>query len=189
MLRRTLLIAAVIVMCLLAVGCSPTPSRTRSPARPSRRRPNPPNPAVPVEAPVDTPPEPADQPAEPAVEPVSQRVINDRTMHRPIWYRTPQTWSPVRATVPPATRGLSNGGDDLSFDTLWRASMMAHAAKDPYWQATVSTETEEFPELTEVIADKCASCHMPLAHFDATVNGETPLDRGRGLSQPRKPTA
>ena len=62
--------------------------------------------------------------------------------------------------------------------------MMAHAGKDPYWQASVSAETKEFPELTEVIADKCASCHMPLAHFDATTNGEVPLVVGDGYLNP-----
>jgi hypothetical protein len=70
---------------------------------------------------------------------------------------------------------------DISFDTLWRASMMAHSAKDPYWQASVSTETAEFPELTQEIAERCSRCHMPLAHFDAIANGETPLILGQGF--------
>ncbi len=75
-------------------------------------------------------------------------------------------------------------GNELSFDTLWRASMMGHAAKDPYWLATVGSETEEFPQLEAVIADKCATCHMPLAHFDAQVNEQPTLILGDGFLNP-----
>ncbi len=81
--------------------------------------------------------------------------------------------------------GLFDGnGEEVSFDTLWRASMMAHAARDPYWLATVSSETEEFPHLEEVIADKCATCHMPLAHFDAQANQQPTLILGDGFYNP-----
>ncbi|MEJ2756886.1 MAG: hypothetical protein P8046_00260 [Anaerolineales bacterium] len=75
-------------------------------------------------------------------------------------------------------------GSELSFDTLWRASMMGHAAKDPYWLATVGSETEEFSELEAVIADKCATCHMPLAHFDAQVNDQPTLILRDGFLNP-----
>ncbi|MEN8240828.1 MAG: hypothetical protein ABFS17_02815 [Chloroflexota bacterium] len=70
--------------------------------------------------------------------------------------------------------GLSDtDGNDISFDSKWRSSMHAFAAIDPYWQASVSAEVVENPELSEVIENKCATCHMPLAHFDANANGET----------------
>lgn len=81
--------------------------------------------------------------------------------------------------------GLTDGaGNDTSFDSQWRASMMGHAAKDPYWLATVGSETEEFPELKAAIADKCATCHMPLAHFDAQVNEQATLILGDGFLSP-----
>lgn len=81
--------------------------------------------------------------------------------------------------------GLTSAeGEEISFDTLWRASMMGHSAKDPYWLATVGSETEEFPELEAVIADKCATCHMPMAHFDAQVNEQPTLILADGFLNP-----
>jgi mono/diheme cytochrome c family protein len=78
-------------------------------------------------------------------------------------------------------------GNDVSFDTLWRNSMHAFAAIDPYWQASVSAEVVENPELAGVIEDKCATCHMPLAYFDATVNGETAFVLSDGFANPDHP--
>ncbi|MBN2045382.1 MAG: hypothetical protein JW757_10210 [Anaerolineales bacterium] len=74
--------------------------------------------------------------------------------------------------------------NDISFDTLWRASMMAHSARDPYFQASVSAETSLFPERNGEIAEECARCHMPLAHFDATANHEPPLILEQGYLNP-----
>ncbi|MEB2286549.1 MAG: hypothetical protein OZ934_00390 [Anaerolineae bacterium] len=62
-------------------------------------------------------------------------------------------------------------GNDVSIGHYWRATMMANAARDPYWQASVSIETANLPQYTEVIEDKCALCHTPLAHFSAMQAG------------------
>ena len=84
--------------------------------------------------------------------------------------------------------GLSDAaGSDVSFDTLWRSSMHAFAAVDPYWQASVSAEVVENPELAIVIENKCATCHMPLAHFDANANGETAKMFAEGFLNPENP--
>jgi hypothetical protein len=69
---------------------------------------------------------------------------------------------------------------DVSFDAAWRSTMMANAARDPYWQATVRSEVLTNPEYEEIIEDTCATCHMPMARFtDHTVDaaGEI-LDEG-----------
>jgi hypothetical protein len=63
-------------------------------------------------------------------------------------------------------------GRDVSFNTAWRSSMMANAARDPYWQASVRGEIVANPELRETIEDKCATCHMPLARTEAAAAGE-----------------
>ena len=186
MLRRTLLVTVLILLAVLAAGCKPDPIPGQIPGPTFPPPTKPADIAAPVEAPSDTPAEPA-QPTEPAAqptEPVSQRTINDRTIAPPDLVQDSTDLVSGSGNCAACHSGLLNNGEDLSFDTLWRASMMAHSAKDPYWQATVSTETEEFPELTEVIADKCASCHMPLARFDATANGETPLIVGDGYLNP-----
>jgi hypothetical protein len=84
--------------------------------------------------------------------------------------------------------GLQDGdGNDVSFDNAWSASMHAFAAIDPYWQASVSAEVVENPGLAGVIEDKCANCHMPLAHFDATAYGEAALVLVDGFAYPDNP--
>jgi len=66
-------------------------------------------------------------------------------------------------------------GKDVSIDSDWRSTMMANAAKDPYWQAKVFTEVYHTPALKEVIEDTCATCHMPMARTQAQVDGTSSL--------------
>jgi len=66
---------------------------------------------------------------------------------------------------------LSPSGQDVSMGVDWRASMMAHSAKDPYWQASVRRETLVHPSAAEHIQDECAACHMPMARFKAHTAG------------------
>lgn len=62
-------------------------------------------------------------------------------------------------------------GQDVSIDTHWRSTMMANSAKDPLWQAKVSSEVERNPALQAVIEEKCATCHMPMARTQAEALG------------------
>lgn len=62
-------------------------------------------------------------------------------------------------------------GNDLSLATHWRSTMMANAARDPYWQAKVESEVSLFPSLQAVIEDKCTTCHTPLARTQAIYDG------------------
>ena len=62
-------------------------------------------------------------------------------------------------------------GIDISPTTLWRSTMMANAARDPLWQAKVSTEVIEHPLLQSVIEDKCTTCHSPMGRTQAIYNG------------------
>ena len=57
-------------------------------------------------------------------------------------------------------------GEDVSFGTLWRASMMAHSARDPYWQAGVRREVADHPRAQQAIENECSRCHMPMAHVE-----------------------
>lgn len=60
--------------------------------------------------------------------------------------------------------GLSTrAGEDISFGHAWRASMMANAARDPYWQAAVRRELIDFPASTAAVENECSRCHMPMA--------------------------
>jgi len=63
-------------------------------------------------------------------------------------------------------------GKDISIGIDWRGSIMANSARDPYWQASVRRESIDHPESKSAIEDECASCHMPIARFEAKVKGE-----------------
>ena len=63
------------------------------------------------------------------------------------------------------TQMVDQAGTDVSIDAAWRSTMMANAARDPYWQAAVRGEVLTNPEYEEIIEDTCATCHMPMARF------------------------
>ncbi len=84
--------------------------------------------------------------------------------------------------------GLKDGaGTDVSMPTHWRSTMMANAAKDPIWQAKVSSEVARFPMLQEVIEKKCTTCHMPMAETQAVVQGQPVTALGDGFFSPANP--
>jgi hypothetical protein len=63
-------------------------------------------------------------------------------------------------------------GNDMSISNHWRSTMMANAAKDPLWQAKVSSEVARNTKLKQIIESKCATCHMPMAWTQAGVHGQ-----------------
>jgi hypothetical protein len=68
--------------------------------------------------------------------------------------------------------GLStSAGEDVSIGFSWRPTMMANAARDPYWQAGVRRETIDHPEASKEIQNECSKCHMPMARYEANANG------------------
>ena len=62
-------------------------------------------------------------------------------------------------------------GADVSIGFDWRASMMANAARDPYFQAAVRREVMDHPEAAAEIEGECSRCHMPMAAFAALEGG------------------
>jgi cytochrome c551/c552 len=68
--------------------------------------------------------------------------------------------------------GLSApSGEDVSIGAAWRGSMMANAARDPYWMAGVRRETIDHPTAREEIEDECSVCHMPMTRTLAAMAG------------------
>ncbi|MCB1021717.1 MAG: hypothetical protein KDC27_17425 [Acidobacteria bacterium] len=59
---------------------------------------------------------------------------------------------------------------------LWSASMMAHSAVDPYWQAKVRYETAETPAAAAAIENACLSCHAPMQQYEARATGGLRFD-------------
>lgn len=62
-------------------------------------------------------------------------------------------------------------GNDISFDTAWRSTMMANSGRDPYWRAGLRREVLANPDFGDFIQDKCSTCHMPMAR--TTINFST----------------
>ena len=69
---------------------------------------------------------------------------------------------------------VDEAGNDVSTDRLWRSTVMANSARDPYWQASVRSEVSLRPELAEEIEATCSRCHRPMANVTAQAEGETP---------------
>jgi hypothetical protein len=76
-------------------------------------------------------------------------------------------------------------GEDVSIGVSWRASMMAHSSRDPYWQGAVRREAIDHPEHAAAIEDECSICHMPMTTYPAraasglgTVFARLPVSRG-----------
>lgn len=72
------------------------------------------------------------------------------------------------------TAGIASvdlGGNDINVVDDWRASMMANAAKDPFWRAKVSHEVLENPDHQVEIESTCTKCHAPLGNYNAQHNG------------------
>jgi hypothetical protein len=70
--------------------------------------------------------------------------------------------------------GLSTAkGVDVSIGIDWRGTMMAQAARDPYWQATVRRELSDHSPAAAAIEHECSLCHMPMAHVQARADGKT----------------
>jgi len=66
-----------------------------------------------------------------------------------------------------------DNGNDVNVIDDWRASMMANAAKDPFWQAKVSHEVAINPQHQQITETICTKCHAPLGHFAAFHDGAT----------------
>jgi hypothetical protein len=62
-------------------------------------------------------------------------------------------------------------GEDVSIGFAWRSSIMGNSARDPYWQASVRREDIDHPEAKGEIEDGCADCHMPIARYQAKLQG------------------
>jgi hypothetical protein len=87
---------------------------------------------------------------------------------------------------------VAASGEDVSIGATWRSTIMANAARDPYWQASVRRETIDHSSHGAAIQDECAACHMPMstriaraagsagdvfAHLPIVRDGRAPLSR------------
>jgi len=66
---------------------------------------------------------------------------------------------------------ITPSGKDVSIGLDWRASIMANSSRDPYWQGSVRRETLDHPQARATIEDECSICHMPMARYEAKLQG------------------
>ena len=66
----------------------------------------------------------------------------------------------------------TQSGRDISIGLAWRSSIMANSARDPYWQASVRRESIDHSPASKDIENECSVCHMPVAHYEAKVEGK-----------------
>ena len=62
-------------------------------------------------------------------------------------------------------------GEDVSVGFAWRGSAMAHAARDPYWQASVRREVTDHGGAGAAIENECSRCHMPMHNVTVQAGG------------------
>ncbi len=65
----------------------------------------------------------------------------------------------------------SPAGEDVSIGVAWRGSIMANAARDPYFHASLRRELIDHPSAASEIEDECAGCHLPMAQRVAEASG------------------
>ncbi len=78
-------------------------------------------------------------------------------------------------------------GNEVSIDGHWRSTMMANSAKDPLWQAKISSEVRRNPGLQSVIEEKCSRCHMGMARYQALTDDAPVAVLGDGFLSPGHP--
>lgn len=66
---------------------------------------------------------------------------------------------------------LTADGQDVNVHDDWSATLMANAAKDPFWRAKVSHEILVNPAHSAELQTKCTSCHAPQGHYTAILRG------------------
>ena len=176
--RTAILSLLFVVLALLAAGCGEAPATTAPAATAAATTPAPVM-ATAVEPTAITREEPATaQPVEgagPARNPAQETVLST--------FMTADFSGSGTCVL--CHEGLRDeAGSDVSLTTAWRSTMMANAAKDPVWQAKVSSEVARFPMLQEVIEEKCVTCHMPMAKTQAEVDAQPIAAQGDGFFDP-----
>ncbi|MCB9683015.1 MAG: hypothetical protein H6733_16230 [Alphaproteobacteria bacterium] len=86
-------------------------------------------------------------------------------------------WATVEACTDCHSHGAQStaltdaAGRDISPASLWPATMMGNAARDPIWRAVMERETTLRPAAAAVIEDTCMTCHAPMAQRLAASDG------------------
>lgn len=161
--------AFVVVTLIFLEACATPPRPTESP----------PTATIPTR-PQNTPPPTATT----ITTPTEEAVVEVGYPGLPLPFQRGELFSTSGTCAVCHTRLTDDTGVDVSIDSYWRSTIMANAARDPYWQASVRMEVLENSDLESAIEDSCTTCHMPMARFTASANGELGMVFGDGLVDP-----
>ncbi|TET84190.1 MAG: hypothetical protein E3J37_04160, partial [Anaerolineales bacterium] len=159
----------VVVTLVLVAACTTPPSPTESPPT-----------ATVSTRPKNTPPPTATA----IITSTEGTIVEAGHLGLPLPFQQGELFSTSGACAVCHTKTVDDAGADVSIDANWRSTIMANAARDPYWQASVRAEVLENPDLALVIEDRCATCHMPMARFTLFANDEQGKVFGSGFVDP-----
>lgn len=70
---------------------------------------------------------------------------------------------------PAQLASVTSDGTDVNVVDAWGSSIMANAARDPYWKAKVRESVMANPSHQVELENTCTSCHAPLGRYTATI--------------------
>src|SRR5687767_14407958 len=65
----------------------------------------------------------------------------------------------------------TSDNEDVSIGTMWRSTIMANSARDPYFHAALRREVMDHPSQAAEIQHECAGCHAPMLQRTAHAGG------------------
>ena len=87
-----------------------------------------------------------------------------------VLFPTAKTCGGCHGHDPNGNAMVTGDGTDVNTYDDWRSTMMANAARDPFWRAKVSHEILVNPAHSLELQDKCTSCHAPAGHYQAKLH-------------------
>jgi hypothetical protein len=87
-----------------------------------------------------------------------------------VLFPTAKTCGGCHGHDPNGSAMVTSDGTDVNIYDDWRSTMMANAARDPFWRAKVSHEMLVNPAHSLELQDKCTSCHAPAGHYQAKLH-------------------
>jgi len=87
-----------------------------------------------------------------------------------ILFPTAKLCSGCHGKDPNGNAMVTGDGTDVNIYDDWRSTMMANAARDPFWRAKVTHEMLVNPAHSLELQDKCTSCHAPAGHYQAKLH-------------------
>ena len=87
------------------------------------------------------------------------------------WFAASGTCVQCHGTDTAMIANVDGEGMDINVVDDWKGTIMANAAKDPFWKAKVSHEVLVNPSHQVALESKCTQCHAPMGNYNNVLNG------------------